>query len=226
MVRVLGGSREKDAALPAGINGMTAAVEDDCSALFTSWMVSTQQGLPVRRLRFTLCHELGHLLLRTQGITIRHEERWCNAFAEELLMPRAEIVRRYSNSDPSTAVIQNLSDRALVSFSAALVRLNSALNWNGGLVMFGKVGDSLCVTGMLCMPRRAHYKLWPTRDTLLRLESCMTGSREWLRFVYFGEQIEINCQLVRAGRSRLVLLDACDLAEVCEEIALEGPSYA
>jgi Zn-dependent peptidase ImmA (M78 family) len=62
---------------------------------------------PFRRLRLTLCHEIGHLpFCGLRGIQMRHEERWCNAFSAELFMPKGEIVAHYAGSSPSAAIVQ------------------------------------------------------------------------------------------------------------------------
>ncbi len=220
IVRALGGYRQTERSLPPGIAGATTAT-DDCSSLFAAWVVTTQRGLPAHRLRFTLSHEIGHLALRTSNVSVRGEERWCNAFAEELLMPRETIMQRYNKLPPSTELIQDLADRAQVSYSAALVRLNTALSWNRGFITFSYVNSALCLTGMICVPRRAHYRLQPSPDTLRKLPSCSNGAREWLRFGYEGEELEILCQIARHGRNRWALLDAGDLGAVCEEIARE-----
>ena len=44
------------------------------------------------RRRFTLAHELGHLACHYHGAKpVLDEERWCDSFASELLMPRARV---------------------------------------------------------------------------------------------------------------------------------------
>lgn len=45
------------------------------------------------RRRFTLAHELGHLACHYHGAKnpVGDEERWCDSFASELLMPRARV---------------------------------------------------------------------------------------------------------------------------------------
>lgn len=45
------------------------------------------------RRRFTLAHELGHLACHYNGrrAAIRDEERWCDTFASELLMPKTRV---------------------------------------------------------------------------------------------------------------------------------------
>jgi Zn-dependent peptidase ImmA (M78 family)/transcriptional regulator with XRE-family HTH domain len=48
--------------------------------------------LPVDRLRFTLAHELGHLILHNNSIPYPEMEREADAFAAEFLMPAKEIM--------------------------------------------------------------------------------------------------------------------------------------
>jgi Zn-dependent peptidase ImmA (M78 family) len=54
----------------------------------------TQQEVAADRKRFTLAHELGHLLMDTSGITSsREEEHLANRFAAAFLVPREVAIR-------------------------------------------------------------------------------------------------------------------------------------
>lgn len=56
-------------------------------------VVVPSKGQREERRRFTLAHELGHLAChynRKRG-SIRDEERWCDTFASELLMPKPRV---------------------------------------------------------------------------------------------------------------------------------------
>ncbi len=52
-------------------------------------------NLPVERKRFTLLHELGHLLLNLHDCEIKEEENYCNKFASELLLPRKIVIDEF-----------------------------------------------------------------------------------------------------------------------------------
>lgn len=50
---------------------------------------------PVERKRFTLLHELGHLLLNLPECNIKDEENYCNKFASEFLFPKRLVLKEF-----------------------------------------------------------------------------------------------------------------------------------
>jgi Zn-dependent peptidase ImmA (M78 family) len=88
------------------------------------------------RLRFTLAHEIAHVGLRRfsgdievgrfyrqiDGDGGRRLERFCDAIAGALLMPRLWM-RRYISHEPSIALIFDVAHAARVSVSASAIRL-------------------------------------------------------------------------------------------------------
>ena len=52
-------------------------------------------NFPVERKRFTLLHELGHLLLNLPECDIKMEENFCNRFASEFLFPRKLVLKEF-----------------------------------------------------------------------------------------------------------------------------------
>ena len=61
------------------------------------------------RQRFTIAHELGHLLLEIKDSNI-DEEKLCNAFASSLLMPKEAVINEFGS------IRKNLSFYELISF--------------------------------------------------------------------------------------------------------------
>lgn len=49
----------------------------------------------VERKRFTLLHELGHLLLNLPDCDLKEEENYCNKFASEFLFPKKMVVKEF-----------------------------------------------------------------------------------------------------------------------------------
>jgi Zn-dependent peptidase ImmA (M78 family) len=49
----------------------------------------------VERKRFTLLHELGHLLLNLPECNIKGEENYCNKFAAEFLFPKKLVIKEF-----------------------------------------------------------------------------------------------------------------------------------
>lgn len=52
-------------------------------------------NFPVERKRFTLLHELGHLLLNLPNCEISEEENFCNKFASEFLLPKNIVINDF-----------------------------------------------------------------------------------------------------------------------------------
>jgi hypothetical protein len=96
------------------------------------------------RRRFTLGHELGHLVLsdprvfRMLQVELGDErlrvERLCDAFSAELLMPRRWVARRYAGSQEGLEPLRDLTDEAGVSFRAGFIHLASVLHWRSSLL--------------------------------------------------------------------------------------------
>jgi Zn-dependent peptidase ImmA (M78 family)/DNA-binding XRE family transcriptional regulator len=51
-------------------------------------VIVVNKNFPVERKRFTLLHELGHLLLNLKNYDYKNEEMFCNKFASEFLYPK------------------------------------------------------------------------------------------------------------------------------------------
>ncbi|MEG0835431.1 MAG: ImmA/IrrE family metallo-endopeptidase [Christensenellaceae bacterium] len=83
--------------------------------------------------RFTLAHEIGHILIHHGSHYCKAEyfhafrtqadiEREANEFAEELLMPKQPVYVLLKNTDLSWTLIRQISDKYIVSISAAAIR--------------------------------------------------------------------------------------------------------
>lgn len=98
-------------------------------------VIAVNKNRPLHRRRFSLAHELGHLVLKhessvsflskplsgTLSISVRHDahlEREANAFAAELLMPKVMLAR-----EAHKFTLKELSRRYVVSVQAMRIRL-------------------------------------------------------------------------------------------------------
>lgn len=82
---------------------------------------------------FSACHELGHLILKTESICETHSphdlESWCDSFAAAFLMPKSDVIAEYDRlklqqfSKGAIAKAQKLASRFNVSLRAAAIRL-------------------------------------------------------------------------------------------------------
>jgi len=108
------------------------------------------------RQRFTLAHELGHLLLRKEflddgapetfrGVStnrrdVMDEERWANLLAAEILMPHTAIRRRLQNESVTLTMVAALGKQFGASKMAVLRRLADV---SGQLIFFLNIVPTL-----------------------------------------------------------------------------------
>lgn len=86
-----------------------------CSPLFFA-----NQFSPTDRLRFTLCHELGHIVMHQNSLAISDIEHQANEFAAEFLMPKKEIKHQFA--DLSIERLMMLKQYWKVSMAALIKR--------------------------------------------------------------------------------------------------------
>lgn len=95
------------------------------------------------RRRFTLAHELGHILLSEPGeplmaersLPVRSdEERLCDEIAAAILMPSSWLRSCFAEQPRSLASARLLANAAITSLSASVVRLNQVLDWRRAFI--------------------------------------------------------------------------------------------
>jgi len=64
-------------------------------------VVVLNKSFSVERKRFTLLHELGHLLLELPECDVKFEENICNRFAAEFLFPQNLVIKEFGNKRES-----------------------------------------------------------------------------------------------------------------------------
>lgn len=95
------------------------------------------------RKRFTLAHELGHLLLetipayRSSNRTDAALERTCDMIAAELLMPGGEVTQFVrSGGPPSPVKLRDTATKYGVSIQTAAIRIRGLRLWNCSIAMW------------------------------------------------------------------------------------------
>jgi hypothetical protein len=86
------------------------------------------------RRRFTIAHELGHLVLssgqsRAFDLDLQAQEQFCNAFAAALLLPRDWLQRRAGHARPELKELRAISEEAGVSMTSCFIRLQRFQPW-------------------------------------------------------------------------------------------------
>jgi hypothetical protein len=141
------------------------------------------------RRRFTLAHELGHLVLADpQVLRLVHAalgtrsvnvELLCNAFAAELLMPTGWVEQCFGGMPEDFAAVDALSESADVSMTAALTQLVNVAGWRSSLVYFRRSRDWAPVVIAGPNPRPSRLELEGDAAAVLR-SLPEGGKRTWL----------------------------------------------
>lgn len=115
----------------------------------------------IQKERFTLAHEIGHILIHHGSHYCKTEcfntfstqsdvEQEANAFAEELLLPKRVMLESLKNKDFSWRLICQIADNYIVSASAAAIRLvrlyddDAIIVWHDGRHIKWQVRSEHC----------------------------------------------------------------------------------
>jgi hypothetical protein len=110
--------------------------------------VLVKDGMSDGRCRFTIAHELAHLLLETRGgagnvllagAASAEIERFCDEFAAALLLPSDWLWATYRGRPKRLAVVREIAGAARTSVAAALIRMNSVFGWRRVLLRWQAV---------------------------------------------------------------------------------------
>lgn len=94
-----------DAPLPEGVMGLSTWTNDNQPLI---WVDSRTERSTIERLRFTVAHELGHLLLRIAP-ELDHE-RACNQFAGVFLFPHQTLIEELGGSHRDSLTLTEVID--------------------------------------------------------------------------------------------------------------------
>lgn len=81
---------------------------------------------------FTLCHELGHIVLGQSGVSdvvknnTKKIEKWCNEFAANILMPKNDVIDTFDQYINISQFLQDATKMFHVSANALLLRIYTA----------------------------------------------------------------------------------------------------
>ncbi|HEV7769439.1 MAG TPA: ImmA/IrrE family metallo-endopeptidase [Solirubrobacterales bacterium] len=182
-------------------------------------VVWVRPDAPLVRRRFTVAHEIGHLLLADPSLDQRAirrargsdtEERFCDRFAEALLMPADRLRAMYSDQPQDLDTLQRCAALFQVSQAAALLRLRSCLGWSRSLLRWTatREGMSLAsVTGWEPEPRATVRSASATRDVVELALGDRSGKAVWLPLSVQGEEIEVRTELAPARSGGVALVD-------------------
>lgn len=184
-------------------------------------------GLPRARAMFTLAHELGHILAN-DGVRLNVDrtlsatddrEKFANAFAAELLMPRSEIDRILQDKGRGPVGLAEIMVQLQVSFESMVYRLHNLKYTNfegrdrmlsmrfGGLL--GELEDSELKTALVALRNTADQDRPPS----LLLERLMRGYESGVVSVrpiagLLNEDIDELLETLASGPASDELLDS------------------
>jgi hypothetical protein len=173
-------------------------------------LIKLNADSPTTRKRFTLAHEIGHLLLGKPGLRSSCGrnvalERKCDAIASELLMPADEAAPFIQNlGKPSPEKLRAMASHFDVSLQAAAFRVHRDLGlWKCFIGCWQR--NPQIKTDWFVGYRRRWDRVEPDEQSLdlaLASETCVQSREYWHR----GPQAEpVWLNLLRLGKSRRVL---------------------
>jgi len=88
-------------------------------------IIVINKNMPIERKRFTLLHELAHLLLPITNLELREQEKLCNFFASEMLLSEENIRNEFGEvrSRVSFEELKNSQAKYGISISAIVYKL-------------------------------------------------------------------------------------------------------
>lgn len=109
--------------LPEKVSGLTCMVRPKGGAEIPAVVVNA--AYPLERRRLTLAHELGHRVLKAQGVDEKAFEKLCTRFAGAFLVPRAHLEQEIGKHRKALGYRELLALKRFyrVSASALLMRL-------------------------------------------------------------------------------------------------------
>lgn len=140
-------------------------------------VVLSGRGSEQRR-RYTLAHEIGHLLLADpQRDTIARRmtsddevERFCDSFAAALLLPKELLEVEYRSRPHALKSVRRLAAQCDVSLAAATVRLNEVAGWSHALLHWKRSDRGWQYRWGAGVPVRYYRRLRSAPDTSERLD--------------------------------------------------------
>jgi hypothetical protein len=144
-----------------------------------------RRGVGTGRRRFTIAHELGHLLLaegandliaRRARMAVGREERFCDQFAAALLLPRDWLRIRYGQRPRRLAVVRELAAGAKSSLAAAVIRLDEVLGWGRSLLRWRAEQGRWRLVAAAAVPPGLHGEIGTAPETCGLLDRIAGGA--------------------------------------------------
>lgn len=206
--------------LGVGAIQRTALVEDGrLEQVGAHKTIFLKQAVGKARQRFTIAHELGHLIVRDPErdfiarrapVAFDSEERFCDEFAAALLLPRPWVRREFSGAPESLGVVRNLATRTEASLAASLLRLREVLGWERSLLHWRRFQGRWRLASTAGVPRSIHNRITSaaqTRTVLDELAGSGTDLRGPLPLSIAGRPAQVPVEISVSRASAVALAD-------------------
>ncbi|MCX6230355.1 MAG: XRE family transcriptional regulator [Bacteroidetes bacterium] len=89
------------------------------------YVVVVNKNMPLERKRFTLLHELGHILLDLNSFETKIQEKFCNLFASEILISQDNTFTEFGRKRSSITIeeLKNIQRKYGISIRAIMYKL-------------------------------------------------------------------------------------------------------
>lgn len=182
-------------------------------------------GAPAHRRRFTLAHELGHLVLADphRDFTAHRmwsspdrEERFCDAFAASLLLPRDWVLAQFSERAENLMTVRDLANATGASMSASLVRLREVLHWRFSLLYWRQTDGQWALLYCAGVPRRIHNRVASapaTREVVAEIARRRPNNATTIPLLIGGVERSVQAEVSALGSAVLALADLTGAAK-------------
>jgi hypothetical protein len=194
-------------------------------------LIRIRQDRHRTRQRFTLAHEIGHLVLSQPDLFLtpmrrrsglEDDERFCDVFAAALLMPRDWMKRRYTESPHSLSTLMDCSASTETSLPASLLRLRALLGWSNSLLHWRRTDRRWRLVGTTGVPAKLRFKLSTTSKAHSLLDGLEPNCSIQLKMPLGGVDGLIQSSVeIRAKRASVIGL--VDLREAKRRFDELGP---
>lgn len=221
-VRSLSGSVPVDLEQLASALGVIEIVSTDLTEDGrTSWVhggrprIELRADRPATRTRFTLAHEIGHILIdqdetiahRTHGLAHDDIETLCDWIAASILMPR-DWVQQYADRDRySLSLLRMVAHRADVSLAAAAVRMAEVGGRTCMLLRWQRAPTRWVVIGQAAVPPRYASALQATAETSAGLDVLPNRRDIWRQLTLTAGETQLvgDAHVDRSGNTCMTL---------------------
>jgi len=195
-------------------------------------LIFVRSGVGRERARFTVAHEIAHLVLagpERDFIARRalagdwHEERFCDQFAAALLMPGPWVRSNFASRPKEFSTLKALAGASQTSLSAALMRLREVSSWRSCLLRWNLEGDQWRLASSVGTPIRMRNRLTTTPATAAVLDQMSPDDRRFVSHLPIGVNGISRCFGAEVQMWRRSAAALTDLSSVPASVAETQP---